>query len=348
MKPTLTPTELAQPLTWTTTINTTRANKTLALNLPVLDATLAVDGKSKIPERLTIKLTPDHLPTHPYAPLAAYGQRIHPTITITTRHTTQTIPLGQYQIQTWTEQTDGTIQVEAHGLLQTIADAPWPTPTSPTPGTTLQQEAARITAPLPVKLARGCDDPVLKRGIAWGNDRLDALHDLGDSHGVRWVVLSDGVVWGIPKRSGRDVVRTYRGRDLALEMLRSGDHSRANAVSVVRRQGSGEDETVSVRTASNNYPPYDEDGYGVVRKVVDSESAASLDQMQAHAEKLLAEERAAGVVRQVEIVADPGIELWDVVAVELGDEIVVGAVQAYTLPVSSGGSMRLDLQELTY
>ena len=90
------------------------------------------------------------------------------------------------------------------------------------------------------------------------------------------------------------------------------------------------------------------EGYGLVRKIVETESSTTVAALQAHAQQVLNEERNKTCVRQVEIVADPAIELWDMVAVILDNETVVGTVQAYSLPLSSGGKMRLDLQEILY
>lgn len=348
MKVGLSPQQLAQPLTWEVSFTSMRGRKTLAQDLRPTTADLSVDGTGQIPERLTATFPPDQLPTNPYSPLAAFGQVLRPSVKISQGGREWLYELGWYLIQSWEEKDSGEIQVEADGLLRRVADAPWSSPSSPSPGSTLLQEAQRLAFPLPVDLDPSVADVRLNRGIAWGNDRLNALYDLGSTHAVRWVVKADGYLWGLPTLTGKDTTATYTGRDLTVSMLRSGDHTMANQVSAVHKENNEKKASTTVGTVSSFLPPYDVEGYGVVRKIVETEAATTLSALQAHAQRVLNDERSKTRVRQVEIVADPAIELWDMIAVVLEAETVVGAVQAYSLPLSSGGKMRLDLQESLY
>lgn len=348
MKVGLYPQQLAQPLTWQVSFTSMRGRETLAHDLHATSAELSVDGTSQIPERLTATFPPDLLPTDYRAPLAAFGQVIRPSVKIVQGGREFVYEIGWYLIQSWEEKDNGEIQVEADGLLRKVADAPWPSPSSPAPGSTLLQEAQRLAFPLPVDLDPKVANVVLDRGIAWGNDRLNALYDLGRTHNVRWSVKPDGYLWALPTRSGKDTTATYTGRDLALTLLRRGDHTMANQVSAIHKENSEKQANTTVGTASSMMPPYDTEGYGLVHKIVETESSTTVAALQAHAQQVLNEERNKTRVRQVEIVADPAIELWDMVAVILDNETVVGTVQAYTLPLSSGGKMRLDLQEILY
>lgn len=347
MKPGFTVPELSQTITWECRIDSKRGRQVLAVGLPVLEASLSVDGTAQVPERLTAKFPHTLLPATPLSPLAAYGQRLVVSVELTLGGTVMQYDMGEYVVQSWAEQSDGTVTVEAAGVLQVVADAPWPAPTSPAPNSTLLAELRRIVHPLSARLDSQVENSALPRGLAWGNDRLDALYDLASASGGRVVSRPGGTVWIVPNRSGVETVRSYSGRDLAVEMLKRGDHQRANEVTVVH-QARDDAGSAVWRTEANHRFPFDPDGYGVVRRVVDSAATASPVTLARLAAKKLGDEAMRTDVRQLEIVADPAIELWDIIGLHLNNQTLVGRVQAFEMPLTAGDVMRVDVEELRF
>ena len=183
--------ELTRPARWEAHVSSMRGREVLATRIPVLDGRVSIDGEGQVPERADLSFTPEYKPVSPFSPLAAYGQELFLTITVTIGGRSVDYEIGAFLIDSWEEQTDGTIKVTGVGLLQRVADDPAALPSSPVPGSTLRVEASRLAHPVPVMLDHGVEDVSLPRGLAWGTDRLDALADLIASHGLRGAVRND-------------------------------------------------------------------------------------------------------------------------------------------------------------
>lgn len=334
--------ELTRPSRWEAYVSSTRGREVLATRIPVLDGRISIDGEGQVPERADLAFTPEHKPVSPYSPLAAYGQELFLTITVTIGGRTVDYEIGAFLIDSWEEQTDGTIKVTGVGLLQRVADDPAALPSSPVPGSTLRVEASRLAYPVPVMLEHDVEDVPLPRGLAWGTDRLDALADLIASHGLRGVVRNDRQLHLMRTVTGAAAERSYTGKDLAVSLLGRGDHSRANVVSVVARADGDKTQTVGVAEAG--FEPYAPETYGRVHRVEEVEAPANVFSLNDRAGAFLREEYASTRVKTVEIIADPAIELWDTVQVQAGNEQITGRVSAIDLPLD-GSVMRLDIEE---
>ncbi|WIK62565.1 hypothetical protein [Gleimia europaea] len=336
--------ELTRPARWEAFVSSMRGHEVLATRIPVLDGRVSIDGEGQVPERADLSFTPEYKPVSPFSPLAAYGQELFLTITVTIAGRSVDYEIGAFLVDSWEEQTDGTIKVAGVGLLQRVADDPAALPSSPVPGSTLRVEASRLAHPVPVVLDHGVEDVALPRGLAWGTDRLDALADLIASHGLRGVVRNDRQLHLVRTVTGAAADRSYSGRDLAVSLLGRGDHARANVVSVVSREKDGEEETITVGTSEASFEPYAPATYGRVHRVEEVEAVHNTAMLNDRAARFLLEETAATQVRTVEVVADPAIELWDTVSVAVNGEQIAGRVRAVDMPLD-GGVMRLDMEE---
>lgn len=345
---TITVDELCQPLLWEARVDVLRGVERIAENLPVLDLVVSADGKSQISHQVRASFPASLKPVDWQSPLAAYGQKLSISVQIRLGERFFSFPIGVFLIEEWAESSDGSIEVTAHSLECLLDKNPWALPSSPIPGATVFNEAKRIAAPLSVALPVAVASQVMPRGIAWGDDRLDALSELGIRFGFKWRPSAAGGLEGVVVE-GRfpDMSRTYSGSDLALSADAGGSHSTVNLVSArskPRSEGDIEKPPV-VASAAYELEPYAPDTYGTIHKIEDLESATSWGALQSTANRSLSDGLQLAKRRKVEIIADPTLKLWDPVTVFIDGETIVGRVVAFELPALTGGVMRIDIEE---
>ena len=247
-------------------VSSHRAGRMIADRLDVWDVQIEATADRAPRERLTLTAAPSLVPTGPGDPLAHYGQRLHVSQTLTIGGVEALVPIGWYQVETWEEQSDGTVKVEAYDLLQRLEKNPMAWPSSPPYGATVQSELQRLAASpeeggVPVVL--DAPDAAVSREHEWGTSRVEAVGKLCEAHGLLWAVRSDGRLhaWapGAPVSAAE-----YTGRDLLIESSRASGARRANRW-IVGATGEGEDRESRYTAETTGYEyPYDPAGYGVV------------------------------------------------------------------------------------
>jgi hypothetical protein len=135
-----------------------------------------------------------------------------------------------------------------------------------------------------------------------------------------------------------------------LDAPRKSQDRRPNRWTVVGTQGAGDDEQVFVAKVSATQPPYDVEGYGVVRARYEMNMATSQAQVTAAAQTYMRDAMVTSETRSLEIPADPRLELGDIISAQTDTgEMLTGRVTAYSLPVSEPGSdMRVDVGVLRW
>ncbi|KRC37531.1 hypothetical protein [Oerskovia sp. Root22] len=328
-----------------------RGSRVLALGLPCSDVVLEATASKVVPEQLTFSADHQWVPVDPLDALNSFGQRVHVWQVLDVAGEQTEVDLGWYQLDSWKEQENGSVAVVAYGLGIRLDEDPMVWPSSPRRGARLLEEAQRLAGDhLPVILDPGVENVVLDDGLAWGRSRTEALRDLCLSLGLVSRVGVDGYLHLARHRTDSRVIDAiYTERDLLLAAPRTGKREgRANRQTVVGSSGSGEDATKFAATAELTTSPFDAD-YGVVREITEISGTTSRVGVQAAASRAQSDAAMRATTRSLEIVADPRIELGDVIGVKTSTgELVVGRVDGYSLPVSTGGSMRVDLEVLAW
>jgi hypothetical protein len=342
-------------------VEVVRGRDVLAVDVPVSDVVVDATTDRVVPTQLTYVAPRDWVPTHPLAPLNNFGQRSHVSMVLTVDGVPSTVELGWFLHTGWEEQDDG-VQVTAVDLMQTLVDNPMDQPSSPPAGASILSELRRVCAGesgtgLPVVL----DDPVdrsVPRTTQYGTDRAENVRDLCDSYGLEYGVRPDGYLHVWSRRDGRSPVAHYSARDLGtpgtagvlLDAPRKSQERRPNRWTVVGTQGSGDDEQVYIAKTSATQPPYDVEGYGVVRARYEMNMATSQAQVTAAAQTYMRNAMIATSTRSLEIPSAPRLELGDVISAQTDTgEMLTGRVTAYSLPVSEPDArMRVDVGVLRW
>lgn len=311
-----------------------------------------------VPGQLTFMAPRSWVPTHPLAPLANFGQRVHVTQTLTAGTRPWKVGIGWFKIDSWEEQDEG-VQVTALDLLSIPDEDPLVWPSSPPAGATLLSELRRMAAPLPVVL----DDPsnpAVPRNTQYATSRTENIRDLCSSYGKDYAVQDDGYLHVWARRDGRDPVATYSGvKDLGTPGARPGRllssprkslPRRANRFTVVGTQGSGEDEQRWSATVSATQPPYDPEAYGVKHERHEMNMATSQNQVSAAANTYMRNAMIATEVRSLEMPSDSRLQRGDVISVHTkAGEFFTGRARQIYLPVSDHKkNMRVDAEVLLW
>ena len=325
--------------------------------VPGWDVELDETDDRVVPGQLTFMAPKSWVPTHPLAPLANFGQRVHVSQTLTAGGRPWTVEIGWYQIEDWEEQDEG-VQVTALDLLTIPDQNPLVWPSSPPASATFLSELRRMAAPLPVVL----DDPVdrsIPRNTQWGTSRTENIRDLCASYGLEYAVQPDGYLHAWKQRDGRHAVAHYSAKDLGspgarpgrlLSAPRKSQARRANRFTVVGTQGSGDDEQRWSATVSATEPPYDEAGYGIKHERHEMNMATSQSQVQQAANTYQRNAMITSEVRSLEIPADSRLRRGVVISAETeAGEFLTGRVRAFSLPVSNHKkTMRVDVEVLLW
>lgn len=336
-------------------VSSHRAGRMIADRLDVWDVQIEATADRAPRERLTLTAAPSLVPAGPGDPLAHYGQRLHVSQTLTIGGVETLVPIGWYQVETWEEQSDGTVKVEAYDLLQRLEKNPMAWPSSPPYGATVQSELQRLAASpeeggVPVVL--DAPDAAVSREHEWGTSRVEAVGKLCEAHGLLWAVRSDGRLhaWapGAPVSAAE-----YTGRDLLIESSRASGARRANRW-VVGATGEGEDRESRYTAETTGYEyPYDPAGYGVVTDRNEMQIADGVSALYKAADTYRRNAQAAHGTRSLSIVPDTRLELWDTITVtvphETGPETLTGRVTATSLTIDKpDATMRVDLEVLSH
>ena len=330
-------------------LSVTRGRVVLATDVPARDVTLDVTAARVVPGKLSFSAPLGMVPTHPLDVLANFGQRVHVDSVLVVDGVRHTVDLGWWQIDTWSEESDH-VKVECLDLMQILEEDPLVWPSSPAKGATLRSELQRLAGSLPVVLDDGVADGAVSPLIEVGTSRTEAVRDLCESRGVGYGVKADGCLHVWPLRDGRAPVLSYTGRDLLVGAPRKAQERRPNRWTVVGSNGPGEEEVRWSASVTSEAEPFDPAAYGRVTDRREFQAADSQGAVRKAADTYMRTALSAVGSRSVEVVADPRVELGDVVSVVTDPgEVIVGRVKAYSLPVDDpAGKMRIDLEELLW
>ncbi len=184
-------TVLATAASWETRMSSWLGSTLLAGDVPVLGGRVSAVGDARVPEKVSFRVPPstvengrtiDWLPRDPGAPLARFGQVVDITIAVGGVD----VRVNRFLIDGWDEQEDGSIQVEALGMLKLPDDDRLLTATGPRDGGTLRSEFLRM---LPGYMTAAFDpaltDRAVPRTMEWDENRLDNLYQIIDAWPAR-------------------------------------------------------------------------------------------------------------------------------------------------------------------
>lgn len=301
--------------------------------------------------RLTLTAPPAMVPTTWDAPLACYGQRLHVAARVSTTMGEWDIKIGVYQVESWEENDDGTVQVEALDLTQRLEKNPMLWPSSPPEGATLASELQRLAGEpddggIPTAVT---GNRAITRAYEWGTSRLEAIQKLLESVGMTYLVTPEGVLLASEPTTLGVAVESYTGLDLLLRANRKSRPRGPNRWMVTGNQ-QGEANTAWSAVVDNfEDPRYRASSYGVVTDRNAMDIADTEDALYAAAETYKRNALAASGARSLQIVMDPRLELGDVIDVSVthGEtpETLRGRVTGYSMTLDDPAqTMRVDVE----
>jgi hypothetical protein len=337
---------LAQPTSVGVRLTSVLGRQTLALDVPATDVVLDLTLSRNVSGQLTFRAPLELLPAKDQDPLANKGQRLHVTSLLEIEGHPYEVDRGWYQIESWEEEDDA-VSVTALDLLRTLETDPMRWPSSPPRGSTLRTELQRLAGNMPVRL--DAKDRVIDTQIQWDRDRVKSIRDLCQTHGLAYSIKTDGYLHVWEHQDGRDPVATYSSEDLLLEAPRTSGERLPNRFLAVGSTGGDENQTRWHQEAELTFPPYG-DGYGVVREIIEVQSATSQAMVDRAANRALSDSLIAAGRRPLQIVLDPRLELGDIVnLIPREGEPFVGRVGAISMPLTDpGAQMRVDVEEVLW
>jgi hypothetical protein len=266
------------------------------------------------------------------------------------------VKIGLFRIQSWSEATDGSIQVEAVGMLARVASDRLVWPVAPLPSGSLMSEFRRL---LPGEFSVGVDSALTDRpcpqSMSWADDRLAALYDIADAWPARLRTSVDG--WRLlllpPLPVVPDPALTLTDGERGTVVTAPVGDTRDKAFNRVVARSTTTDDANSPSfqaVAEATSGPLSTSGtYGVETMFWSSPLVVSQAQAQASANTLLANNLRPSRTLQVTIAADPRIGLDTALEVvtrkgEPDEQLLSGWVLAYDLPLTVGdGPERITL-----
>lgn len=354
------PTEALARLSWGVVVDVVRAGRVVSADLPVEDVRLEWTADRVVPGCLTYSLPLAWTPTHPLAPANLFGQRSYATVVCrdeTTRREWST-PLGYYLHTGWQE-SSGALQVTAMDLMQVLEEDPAAWPSSPPAGSSLSTEMRRLAGRMPVVLDPGVVDGPVSAATQWGCSRSEAVVKLAASRSCGVRSGHDGALHVYPLRDATNPDAVYEaattpfgagnGLLLGVEATPRQEPRRPNRWIVTGTHTADETEQRWTATRTSTAPPFDPAGYGLVTRHEEFSAAETAEQVEAAADTYMRQDLAALTPRTIRVVPDPRLEVGDVVSVIQADgSTLAGRVRAYSLSVSPGAVMRVDLDVLEW
>lgn len=323
-----------------------RGGQLLGENIPVVGGRLTADVAQQVPERLTLTVanpgtdnqigpwSPGDNPDHP---LAANGQVLYVDVTITTGTDEWMTRLGAYLIQDWQDNDDGTVQVEAVGMLQVVKDDLFTIPAVPRAGGTFASEMRRLMSDgVPVTVMPGLVDRPIAQSFLWMDDRLGALYDLADAWPARIRTTSDGVVQiAQPLGAPAPVLTWTDGQNGTVVALpTSGSRDDVHNVIVARSSATDDPARAPVQAVETQTTgPFAVGKFRRRVRIFASPLLATTQACAAAARTILADSLRPARAVTVVAVPDPRVELDDPASASRAGVNRVGHVVAYSLPL---------------
>lgn len=345
---------LAAAASWECTATAWLGGVVLAENIPLTGRATGDIGQ-KVSKRVRVTVprfsvedgrTVDWLPRTDDAPLAKNGQVLDITITadgVSAR-------MGRYLITDW-RAGDGTIEVDAAGMLRIPEDDRLPRPLAPRDGGTLRSEFARLLSPqLSVQFGSGLVDRECPRAMEWGEDRIGALYEIADAWPARLREDEWGQVVLLPPLPlvSNPVLSLTDGENGTVVSAPTSDTRTEGWNRVVARSSRDAVDAQGIAEITTGYRSVN-GPYGVVSRSLNSPLFDSPEQCREAAAALLADSARRSRVREVTMAPDTRPDLDDPVEIitDKGTPQQVrewGYVVGYDLPLTvADGPGRLNV-----
>lgn len=354
----LTDTAVAGTLIWEPIVTSWLGTLWLA-DVPVSSGSVTWSTRREIPGSLDL-LVPrldrgrDWMPgTDPSHPLHHFGQYLDVSIVVSSpvSHATWTRRLGRFLIES-TSPAPGAVRVTARSMMRRVAEARFETPQPTFPGGTFKSEVRRL---VPAMLGVRVDSALTDRGISaftWGESRVDALAEVARAWPARLRESEFGEVWFRPPLpSTPSPVVVLRDGEGGTAVAAPRESSREGVYNRVVVRGTDTDEvgrpTVQEVAEQETGPLRVEGPYGLVNRFYSSPLITSRAQALSAAQTMLEESLLPTVTRPVELAPDPRLELDDAVTLDTADGTDDGYVAGMTIPLTTEGNMRVDVEVRT-
>ena len=328
----------------------------LAQDVPIVGGSVSANLTNRVARSASFTLTDEwwpRLPTDPFSPFLSvvkvragveYGDG-----------TTEMFPLFTGRVTTASRETDGRVSFDAEDLAADVIAFRFERPqvtrdhgTFGAPPTILGEIEELITEALPSAVfgTHGVADAYLPV-LTWDEDRAQALDDLANTLGGRWVADGDGVFTVQPIAYGpvAPVASFLDGPSGMLSrarimMTRDGT---ANSVTVVsERQDGTEPVRVTVRDTAPASPTFFGGKFGRVSKVIKVQTPLTTAEAQVFARSELAASVALTEQWDAEIVGDHTLVPGDTVTLSHRGYQSDQVIDAMTYPLSPQETMSLS------
>lgn len=311
-------------------VDSWRGSERLARDLPVTGWTWSEKLGEMPSGKLTVDFPADMWPAQVADPLRPMGQVLRCEIVLDGWVTA----LPPFRV---VDAAEG-VSVTADTVDLDVSEDPWPYPSSPRRGVSLLHEAARLAAPLGVRLA--IPDAGLPDGLVWSGERDEALQELAGSRAAQWRLDADGSLVAVPLGSVSEPERTYAAREVT-GATRKLARARVSKATVVVEATDEAPAQVLTRRLSD--PAYAPDVYGTVGHVETAQSGATQAQMEEAADAALAE---GGGEREFTMLPDPTLRAGMVARFHVehtdGKETVIGRVVSHSLTHTGDHSVTIQ------
>lgn len=355
---------LAGSVAWSAVADSWLGQTVIAASVPLVTGRITADVSQTVPEKLSLTVPRysvvdgaryDWLPGDDVtAPLARYGQQLAVQVVTSSGVTgAQWVTrMGLFQIRSWAEQDNGSVAVDAVGMLQIIADDRLSWPVAPLPGGTFLSEFRRL---LPSGFSLTVDPDLVDRAcpqsLAWADDRLGALFDLADAWPARLRTTADGwrlaLLPPLPNTPGPpDLTLTDGARGVVVRAPSADTRDGAFNRVVVRSTSTDAvgSPPIQVIVDQRTGPLTPGGDYRPVTMFYASPLLTSVGAAAAAGRTLLASHLRPSQVLTVTLAPDPRIDLDDSVLVRYRGRTVAGWVLAYDLPLTvDDGPMTLKV-----
>lgn len=346
---------------WSCLISSWRDGEVLAETVPVTGGKLSANVTLQVPGSLTFDVPrfegrdwyPGDDPNHP---LARFGQEVTVDIVVSSAKRTgedadYQIRVGVFIIQSWAlDDRAGTVQVNAVGRLQGVAEARLTSPLAPRPNGTLASEFERLLPDgFSVDIHPDLVDRRCPQSMEWAEDRLGALYEIADA----WPARLRTDEWGqlvllppLPETAAPIVSLADGEGGTVVQVNRTDTRDQAYNVVVARSSATDEPDKAPIQAIATQLSgPMRADGpYGQVVKFWSSPLVSTVRQAQNAANTMLKSSLRPSTALPVSIVPDPRLDLDDPVEVLRDGERHWGYITGYELPLTANdGDMRIDV-----
>lgn len=347
--------QVAGALTWTPEIHAWLADQPLG-QIPIVSGMVTWTIHQPVPGTLQIKVpagennqwNPGEDPAHP---LACYGQTLDVRQCVKAVSTGQewTIRLGVFTVQAWEETGDGAIQVNAVSQTQRLIDARLLTAQAPRPGSTLASEAARLLPDgMGLIIGHGLEDRACPESMVWGEDRLEALQEIGKAWPARIRETVEGDILLLPPLDGGGIpagqIRDGEGGTVVAAPRTDSRHGVYNQVVARSIENQADKDLPAFQAvATHTAGPLSATGpYGLVNRAYSSPLITSVGVAEKTAQSMLENSLRSARTRTILCAPDPRWELDDLAAVTYRGETTWETVDGIDWPLTVGdGQMRI-------